>query len=195
MKKMHRMFHFIRKSIRSNANHSFMLCSLFVLVNIPDGCDSTSNGRDGRWLNDIGNLLRHNNEKITISQGVSGTVVFTEGNCMPPVMDNASDPSRCMRYPVHRKIYIYELTQSSQAQETRGGFFRSVSTRKVAETTSDQEGFFELALPPGTYSVFIEEGGELYANLWDGQGNIQPVEVPEGETVFVRLDISYAATF
>ncbi len=186
---------FARRLLRINANHTAMLCCFFILLNVPNGCNDRNNDRESRWLNDIENLHRHNNAKIAISQGVAGTVVFTEGNCMPPIIDNATDPTRCMRYPVQRTIHVYESTHNSQAEDVGGGFHRSLETRKITTVQSDAEGFFGVDLPPGNYSLFIEEDGKLYANRWDGKGNIQTVDIQPGEVKFVQIDITYSAVF
>ena len=37
-------------------------------------------------------------------------------------------------------------------------------TRLVKQIKSDENGFYEVELPPGTYSIFVEDLGKEYCN-------------------------------
>lgn len=75
--------------------------------------------------------------------------------------------------------------------ESDGGFFVTVDTQLVAKVRSGRNGFFQIELDPGTYSVFAVEDGRLFANHFDGQGNIYPVTVQAGQVSSIRFDIDY----
>lgn len=66
-------------------------------------------GPESEWLNKIAALLERNQEKVTIEEGLAGTVIFTEGNCMPGAVE-----SSCLRYPVVRAVHIHEYTHRSE---------------------------------------------------------------------------------
>jgi hypothetical protein len=84
---------------------------------------------------------------------------------------------------------VYELTQRDQVV-ANGSLFNNIKTHIVAKTQSNQDGHYEIALQVGRYSVFVEEAGQLYANNFDGQGNINPVEVKKGSVTTLNLTVS-----
>ena len=129
------------------------------------------------------------NEKITITEGIWGTIVQREGNCRPPIQNT------CKIFPVEREIWVYEYARRDKdAFRLEGSFkfFIKVNTELIAKTTSDEEGFFELALKPGKYSVFVLEKGLLYASISDGQGGIMPISVEPYKVSKYNLAINYA---
>ena len=54
-----------------------------------------------------------------------------------------------------------------------------VPTKLIAETTSDKNGFFQMKLQPGEYSIFVVYNGEIYADGFDGVGNIGKFSISE----------------
>lgn len=131
--------------------------------------------------------------KITVSQGVYGTVHFTQGNCMPAGGSGATD---CRTCPVKRKVQIYNYTLLSDAVRAVNStvFFERLRTTLIAETESDANGFFQVTLQPGTYTMVVVENGKLYANAGDGQGGINPFTVGAG-IKNVDLSITYKAVY
>lgn len=152
-------------------------------------CSDNDTGPESKWLNNIDALLEHNLDKVDVAEGLAGTVIFIEGNCMP------GSENSCLRYPVRRVVHIHEYTHRSETEHQGGGFHKNIQTQRVAKVQTDAEGFFEAALPPGNYSLFIEEEGMFYANLWNSEGFIQASKVTEGDAVFVTLEITYLASF
>ena len=125
---------------------------------------------------------------VSISEGAWGDVWFWQGDFMPVC------PSGTIR-PVAREVLFYELTAlDSVVQVGWGPFYSEVHSKLVATTRSNQRGFFQISLPPDTYSVFVREDSLLYANGFDGHGNIFPVEVKKNEATGFRIDITYAST-
>jgi hypothetical protein len=128
-------------------------------------------------------------DQITITQGVWGNVWFWEGNFMP------AGPYGTIT-PVVREIYVHSLTSiDSVNQVGHSGFFYDIYTQLVAITESNCTGFFEIALPPGSYSFFAKEDSLFYANLFDGEGNILPATVVDDSVTKVQIDIDYMATY
>jgi hypothetical protein len=126
---------------------------------------------------------------VTIQQGLWGYVWFWEGNFMPGCPTGKVSA-------VSRELRIHELTSWDQVDHTsRVTFYSSIHTPLVGFVRSDQAGFFEIELPPGTYSVFALEDTLYYANGFDGFGNIYPVPVKEGEVTEIRFDIDYKSVF
>lgn len=126
--------------------------------------------------------------KITVSQGIYGTVQFKLGNCMPIGGPGVSD---CRTCPVKRKIQIYNYSLITDAVRSLNStvFFERLNTKLIAETESDANGFFQVTLQPGTYTMVVVEDGKLYANSGDGQGGINPFTVGTGiKSVDMRID-------
>ncbi len=142
---------------------------------------------------DIQKLYAANAARVTITDGIWGTVTSTEGDCMPAVQPSNST---CKIYPVKRTIKIYQYTTLSQATPSGNSpvFFDSFSTQLVAEVESDANGFYELNIPPGHYTGVIVENGKLYANGGDGQGGINPITYSGGRQN-VNLSMTYKAAF
>ena len=163
-----------------------ILLSLVALFTV--SCEKNEHQETNIWTNETEKLCIHNESKINITEGIWGTLVKTEGNCMPVVdYENGT----CKQYPVKREIVIYEYTKMNETKHEVTKFFE-VYTKLVATTTCDEEGFFELVLEPGKYSVFVREGGYLYANLFDGQGGIVPVTVEPSKVSEIFLNLDYA---
>ncbi len=135
------------------------------------------------WTNRIDELRTHNQSKVTINTGIHGTLTLNEGDCMPRL-----DGNSCKTYPVRRKIRVYEYTLPKDVEGWAPNF-KKVNTKLIATTFTDDEGFFQLQLPPAQYSIFIEEKGKLYASDSDNAGGISPVTVNTGIVeVFPKLN-------
>jgi hypothetical protein len=160
---------------------------LFMLSLASCNKNEESQVTDNNINTNINELIDKNLEKVTIASGLTGTLYKIEGNCMPAI----DTISSCKKYPIKRKILIYEYTTQSQV-EGSGTNFETVLTRKIAETVSDADGFYEVNLEPGIYSVFVHEKGKYYANLFDGNGGINPVEINNDSVLIKHLPVDYA---
>jgi len=141
---------------------------------------------------DIQKIYTENEAKVTITNGIWGTIASMEGNCMPMLPSSSS----CQTCAAKRTVKIYEYTLPGQA--TRSGnspsFFDSFSTRLVAQVDADENGFYQTTIPAGHYTIVIVENGQLYANGSDGQGGISPVTYTTGK-LNVNLTMTYKAVF
>lgn len=126
--------------------------------------------------------------EVSIDQGIWGDIWFWKGNFMPV--------SRGQICQVQRTVYIYELTtREDVVQIGYSPFFSTIYTDLKATVQSNTEGFYEVALEPGSYSVFIMEGDNYYSNSYGSGGEIFPVEVVEGEVVEAHINITTQAAF
>jgi hypothetical protein len=123
-------------------------------------------------------------------QGISGHVVVVKGNQMP-------SPDRPISAPagVKTTLYIYELTNTSQATGQQGAFYKTVSTKLVKAVTTDDKGYFKIKLKPGRYSLFVKKGDLFYSNIFDDKNNIHPVEVKKGEWTEEEFRADYDAVY
>jgi hypothetical protein len=128
--------------------------------------------------------------RVTVTQGIWGQILFSSGDFSPSL-------SRGSVVPVRRKIYVYEATKISEVvmpPNEYGGFYTTIQTRLIASTESDEDGFYQFALPPGRYSLFVREGDRFYANGGGHDGTIFPVEVQAETVKKVPFGITYAAS-
>jgi hypothetical protein len=161
----------------------FLRGSLFIAVTLIVIAGCRSLGKDSKQM--------EAGCKQPLQQGLQGKVVFKSGNLMPSPDAPAEDGGSA----VEREVYIYELTQRSQTASEENQFFSNIQTQLVKKVRSDATGCFQAYLEPGRYSVFVMEKGRLYANMFDGQGNIFPVEVNKAEVTDIVFEITYEATF
>ena len=129
---------------------------------------------------------------VTIKQGLWGSCIFREGNCQP-----GSDKG-CKTYPVKRTIYIFQLTPNSQTTQLGAHnypFYIKINTTLVAQTESNEMGFYQIELQSGQYSILINEEGKYYSNSWDNQDNITPVTINLNTNTERHLIIDYKAVY
>ena len=61
----------------------------------------------------------------------------------------------------------------------------------VATTTSKENGFYQLQLEPGKYSVFMLEEGSMYATGGDGYGGLNPITIGVGSLLQYNLILNH----
>ena len=126
----------------------------------------------------------------TINQGVCGSIVWKSGNLMPSPDSQVPKPKG-----VQRELFVYEITNDQQAT-LQNGFYKAIVTNLIKSVKSDAEGKFCLALPEGKYSLFVKEGEKgLYANQFDGDGNIFPVKITKDNLSMIVFMIDYQANY
>ena len=127
----------------------------------------------------------------SIKQGVSGRVLWMEGNFMP----SPDRPNRSQGTPAKRTVYIYQLTKLSEVSG-ESPLFAAVRSTLVAKVKTDKQGYFSCQLSPGKYSIFTrEEEDKFFANLFDGDGNIAPFAVKADEVTKYDVSVNYKAAF
>lgn len=119
-----------------------------------------------------------------LRQGIKGQV-FLYTN----VLTDSTAPRHDPRSGIRREIVIHEITTLDQASQVNG-IFKPVPTTLVLSVMSRDDGSFKAKLPPGTYSVFVREGQDLYANLFH-QNQINPVVVKPGQYSWVTITVEY----
>jgi hypothetical protein len=126
----------------------------------------------------------------TPNEGICGSIVWKSGNSMP-----SPDQAPVKSKPVQRELFVYDLTNTDQAT-LQDGFYKAIVTNLIKSVKSDAEGKFCLELPEGRYSLFVKEGDKgLYANQFDGEGNIFPIKVNKDKLSIVVFTIDYQAVY
>lgn len=136
---------------------------------------------------------KNNNSETSESQGVQGEVRWLEGNMMPSYGEKKEVKDNKGKLIV-REIYFCQPTKMNDL-ENNGSIFKGVESLLVKKTTSDKDGMYSINLPVGMYSVFTKEEEGFFANSFDGQGNINLVEVKEGEMTKMNIEINYKAAY
>jgi hypothetical protein len=173
----------------------FICFFLFFLFACADNDDGSSIGAtwDRSPENETQTSLPENDDKVTISQGVWGNIWFWEGNHMPSTDKNYSTGEI---FPVERDAFIYEVTSIDDVVTIQNtSFYSKINTKLITTTTSDTDGFYEVALQPGSYSIFIKENDLFYANSYNDDGKLNLVTIEEDTVKKYQIDITYQASF
>lgn len=142
---------------------------------------------------DIETTKEENEGKVTITTGIWGTVSMLQGNCMPIV-----DPNVCSHCPAKRVVRVYEYTMPNKAVPSNNSsiFYDSFSTQLIAETEADEDGFYQLNIPPGHYTIVTIEEGKIFAGGTDGAGGLSPFTIENNtELKNINLIRTYKAAF
>ena len=127
-------------------------------------------------------------------QGIKGKVTWLEGNQMPKISEAPIEKEMNKGKPIVRTIQVFPLMNLADTK-MENGLFKSLSSKPITETTSNEKGEFQIKLAPGQYSVFTVEEEGLFANIFDQNGNIQPVTVKKKRWSKLDIIINYKAVF
>lgn len=126
-----------------------------------------------------------------VKQGITGFITELSGNQMP--MKGA--PPRVPK-GVLTNVLIYEPTNISQVSRIgTTPVYTAIHTKLVASVMTDSTGAFTIALPTGTYSLFVQQGKVFYANLFDTNNNIALFTVEEEKLTTANLTVSSKAIY
>jgi hypothetical protein len=127
-------------------------------------------------------------------QGITGTISWIEGNHMPMMTEDGKADVKADPKPIQRTVRIFPLIKFSDLKMEEG-LFTAIAEKPVAEVESNQKGVYSIQLSPGRYSVFIVEEDGLFANIFDGEGNVNPVTVRENEWTLLDVVVNYKAFY
>lgn len=132
-----------------------------------------------------------NLKSIKIMQGITGVVIEVTGNQMPMKGEEAPKPKG-----IQAEILVYEKTNINQTvKDASTGFFTNIKTQKIATVVSDSTGNFSIALPVGTYSLFVKMGNSYYANLFNQFNDINTVTVDSAAITTTTIRINHKAVY
>ncbi len=126
-----------------------------------------------------------------IAQGIKGVITEAIGNRMPMKGASPSVPKGILT-----TVLIYEPTNIRQVSRSGSSpLYTAISTKLVASVDTDSTGAFAVSLPAGSYSIFIKQGAQFYANLFDTNNNIALFTVQEGKITEAKLTVSLRASY
>lgn len=135
--------------------------------------------------------------KARVQQGICGTVTELKGNHMPQVSEDGKTSKTSAGLPAVRDVVIYPVFSMEQAEMTDEGFVKEVKGMKpVRMVKTDKTGkFCAYNLPVGQYSVLVREPKGLYASVFDGKNNLNPVIVKKNRVSKAEIAITHQAAF
>lgn len=162
----------------------------FLLILFFTACNKDQPKTTGCDMEKVNN---ENALKVTVADGIWGTVASMEGNFMPMVPPVSGRGTTC---PVKRTVRIYAYTTLADATRSANSvvFFDSFSTPLIKEVITDENGFFQAQLPAGNYTIVTIEDGKLYAGGSDGSGGLNPLTY-SGGLQKVNITLTYKAVF
>jgi hypothetical protein len=132
-----------------------------------------------------------NKELITIERGIWGNVWYWEGYFDPP--DEFGKIT-----PVEREIHIYKRVHfDSMDNKDEYPFFSYIDSEFFGSVRSDINGFYQVQLDSGDYSLFIIENDRYYAVEVNDSGFVQSSRLNNRRDSLrmKNLNITTAATF
>ncbi|MFN7706146.1 MAG: hypothetical protein ACK5OS_16125 [Chryseotalea sp.] len=121
-------------------------------------------------------------------QGVKGKITLLTGNQMPGP-DKMAKPKG-----VKRTIWIYLALEVDLNQATNG-FISKPKQKPIKKIQSNKRGYFKTTLPPGHYSLLIQEGEKLWGNQFNEQMIINPFTVVKHQVLEFNVEINHSAYF
>ena len=124
-------------------------------------------------------------------QGIDGYVYKISGNQMPGPGITQPKPQG-----IATIVYIYKSTNLKDvARVGNSPSYRSINKKLITTVQSDSTGHFFVALPVGSYSLFIKVNDLFYANSFDVANNIALYKVTERNITNVVINQSISAVF
>lgn len=129
------------------------------------------------------------------TQGIQGQLFWVEGNLMPQASgDGSGRTEKTGRKGVQRTIKIHSLTHIDQL--SIGDYLiGTIRTPEIASLETEPDGTYRIELPIGKYSLFTVEQDGFFANIFDSENHINPVEVKAGEWSQFDIIINYKAVY
>jgi hypothetical protein len=123
---------------------------------------------------------------VTVSEGVWGSVLRRRGFGTT----EAEEPT-----PLDVSVRAWPVLQDAELERADDrpdvpGVYRQPGQTPVGETRTDADGFYELALPPGQYSVLVQDLGDWFCDRPTAAG-VCVVSVSAGATTRNDVNVDY----
>lgn len=128
------------------------------------------------------------------TQGLRGQVFWVEGNLMPQASEDVLLREKDVKKGVQRQLKVFTLTNLNEVS-LADYLIGDIQTKEIMSLETDPEGKFEVELPTGKYSIFTVEEEGYFANVYDIENNLNPVDIKEGKWSFLEIIINYRAVY
>lgn len=123
---------------------------------------------------------------VTISEGVWGAVLRRRGHGTPEAEEAA---------PLDVGVRAWALLQDAGLERADDrpdvpGVYRQPGEPVLAETRTDPDGFYEMTLPAGQYSVLVQDLGDWFCDRPAADG-VCRVDVVAGATTRNDVNVDY----
>lgn len=129
------------------------------------------------------------------TQGIHGQLFWVEGNLMPQASEaGIGATEETLRRGVQRTLKIHTLTHIDEL--TIGDYLiGTIQTPEIASIQTETDGSYRIELPIGKYSLFTVEKEGYFANIFNTENHINPVEVKAREWSKFDIIINYKAVY
>lgn len=127
---------------------------------------------------------------VSIPQGAYGGVFRRSGDWSSGDGPAAPLQVTVRAWPVFQDAELERVDDRPDAY----GLYKEPDTSATAEAEADAEGFYELALEPGEWTVMVQDLGDWYCDRPTPDG-VCVVTVAAGETVRNDVLVDYTATY
>lgn len=159
-----------------------MIYSLLLALASLISCSESNNNNTRLFRADATATIAEEQNTVTIKTGIYGTTLLKEGNCMPTFGPGRKTSSGdCQSKAVQDTLVIHELT-SWDDMIGNGSLYDGAKSDFIRNVISNSEGFYEVELAAGGYSIFILHNGKLFANSGTGEW-IEPVFVEQDSVI------------
>ena len=130
----------------------------------------------------------------TIETGAYGVARHLTGNHQPGTgpTSGTTEPASGRKLRVHAVVSAPKDATDVSSRSQYGRYV--VHTAMVATAGVDADGFFQVALAPGTYSVFLSDGDAWFCNLRDDVG-LCAVTIAAGNPRRFDINVDYDASY
>jgi hypothetical protein len=134
-----------------------------------------------------------NHNLVTINHGLYGNVWYWSGAFQGLNWGTIS--------PVSRTLYFYDITPVDSCDVYSGDFYKKIHGVLVDSVKSQLNGFYQIDLPPGNYSILTWENDLYYANRknlldsLDDTEYIQPIIIYPDSLEYLVVNLTYDAIF
>lgn len=144
--------------------------------------------------------IEENKQRVTISQGIAGTLTIQTGNCMPTT---DVDRNTCFLNTLESDIWLTDTVSiftvnriyyNQDSTRVIDIFIHSDSVKHllISSISTFGDGFFEITCDSGIFSIFRKDSVRLHEGV-SSNSIINPVEVKPNEVTYVNLNIDLAA--
>ena len=140
----------------------------------------------------IGVSCQKATSSATPSQGITGTVLWLEGNQMPSIGQSKANKA----IPISCTVYLCKPIKMNALSGNMPLFDELPKELIIASATTDRKGSFTIEAPAGSYSVLTSTPNRKYfANRSNGQGELMPITVQAGQLSEIEVKMDYLAVY
>lgn len=160
--------------------------TIFLIIMLIGACSFFNSPKEQK-----SKLQNQNDEKSTGT--LRGKVKIFTGDCMPRTAED-TNPNTCSSKGMPTTVFIRKIADEKNIDKSR--YPEALNEKSKPElvkiATSEADGTYQVELPEGDYSVFIEYEGREVCSLTSNKGYCV-VDVKKGQATEFNPEINLAA--